>query len=228
MNMTGKKSLVRTELFWSMGMWYRTCYMLRFSESSMHFYSDCARNVHQFSLFLLRNGLTFFYGDSIPGRDSDWDELMNWRWYTRSLLRPLFCRLSTRYVPFVGGIARHLLVLGYGRREQHPAPLALLDENLDNIRRANARLSSPKRQRELLIKSLVELFCAGPLSLQQLAHIAIRRAVGGANFTRQINRLAGRIPLALLQYVADPTELMLSDDELYCRLKNDCKLLTLV
>ena len=117
-------------------------------------------------------------------------------------------------MPFVEGIARQLLALGYGRRELHPAPLPLLDENLNDMRRASARLVPPKRKRELLLKSLVEEFRAGPLSLQQLARIAIRRAVGGADFARKMNRLAGCIPPALLQYVADPTELMLSDYEL--------------
>ena len=142
---------------------------------------------------------------------------MNWRWQSPSLLRPLFGRLEDCLVPFVGGIARQLLALGYGSRELHslhPAPLPLLDENLKDMRLASARVSYPMMKRELLLKSLVKQFRAGPLSLQQLARIAIRRAVGGADFTRKMYRLAGCIPPALLQYVADPTELMLSDYEL--------------
>ena len=144
---------------------------------------------------------------------------MNWRWDSRSLLRPLFCRLLDRYVSFVGGIAWQLLARGYGRCELHPASLALLDENLDDMRRVLASLSSPMRQRELLLKSFVVLFRVGPITLQQLARIAIRRAAGGVDFARQVNRLAGDIPPALLKYVADPTEVMLSDDELYIALK---------
>ena len=63
------------------------------------------------------------------------------------------------------------------------------------------------------MQSLVQHFRDGPLSLERLARVAVRRAVGGTNFPRQVRRLAGHIPPALVQYVADPTELMSSDDE---------------
>ena len=138
------------------------------------------------------------------------------------MLQPLFFELleCSSYKQFVGGIARQLLALGYCRRELHPAPLTLLDENL-NIMRLTFESYQSLASHIGLLKSLEKLLHAGPLSLQQLARIAIRRAVGGVDFARQVNRLKGRIPPPLLEYVADPTELMLSDDEVYHRMKSD-------
>ena len=221
--------------------WYQKCSMLQSvdhpffnpNDSDDHFYSVDARDVHRAAVFLLRNGVSFFYGAPVSDRDSGWDlnysSLRDLRLNKLSLLRPLLFRLSDRYVPFVGGVARQLLALGYGRRELHPAPLPLQDENLHDMRLALARLSPPLRPRELLLKSLVEEFRAWPLSLQQLARIAIRRAVGGAAFSRQVKRLAVADPLTgimplpplLLRYVVDPTELMLSDEEAFHRMKSD-------
>ena len=59
----------------------------------------------------------------------------------------------------------------------------------------------------------MEQFRLEPLSLQQLARIAIRRTVGSADFARQVNRLADIMPASLLQYVEEPTELIVSDSE---------------
>ena len=193
--------------------------------SSPHFYAVGALDVHHFTRFLLRNGLSFFYGVPLSSGDANrmfqWKGLVSQRafeWGSPSLMLPFF-QLSKcySYAPFVGGIVRQLLALGYGRRELHPAPLALFDENLDDMRRELARLSFPFRRRGKLLKLLVEQFSAGPLSLQRLARITIRRDVGGADFSRQVKRLAGRIPPPLLEYIADPTELMPSDDEVYRR-----------
>ena len=147
-------------------------------------------------------------------------------WGSSSLLQPLIFQLleCPSYERFVGGIARQLLALGYCRRELHPAPLTLLDENLNIMRltfERYERYSTPTSHIESLLKSLEELLHAGPLSLKQLARIAIRRAVGGIDFARQVKRLKSRITPPLLEYVADPTELMLSDDKVYHRMKSD-------
>ena len=67
----------------------------------------------------------------------------------------------------------------------------------------------------------MQQFDESPLTLQRLARIAVRRAVGGAGFARQVRQLTGLIPPALLQYIADPTELILSDEEVESLIRND-------
>ena len=60
---------------------------------------------------------------------------------------------------------------------------------------------------------LIDHFDSGPLTLQQLARIAVRRAVGGADFARQVRRIASHIPPLLFDYVAEASEYLLTDDE---------------
>ena len=180
------------------------------------------RDAHRFTSFLLRNGLSFFYispmrnPEKIPAH---WE----WELYSanKSLLQPLFLqhpRMPEGLLPFARGIAQQLLALGYGHHELHPAPLPLLDKQLDDTCRALA-LNQSEWKKEL--KSLVHIFSEGPLSLQRLSCIAVRRAVGGADFARLVRRLAGHIPPALVQYVADPTELMLSDEQVDCFVRSE-------
>lgn len=182
---------------------------------------DGFREAYRFTCFLLRNGLFFFYISPFrnPEKSPDhWEsESKN---VNTSLLLPLFLKhlpMPERFLPFARGIAQQLLALGYGRRELHPAPLPLLDEQLDDTRRDLERFvelyqNECKSINVIELQSLVQHFREGPLSLQRLARVAVRRAVGGADFARQVRRLAGLIPPALVQYVADPTELMLSGE----------------
>ena len=173
------------------------------------------RDAHQFTRFLLRNGLSFFYKSTIRNSEK------HWQWESDnaniSLLQPLFLHHSRMPEGFFRGIAQQLLALGYGRRELHPAPLPLHDERLDDTWRELQRFSKTFSNISNLaheLQSLVQHFHEGPLSLKRLSRIAVRRAVGGADFARQVGRLAGYIPPALVEYVADPTELMLSDEEI--------------
>lgn len=118
--------------------------------------------------------------------------------------------------PVARAIAKQLLTLGYGRRELHPPGLPLHDENLNSTRKsiqkllAAGRFSAPRE-----LRSLVKLFDSGPLTLQQLSRIAIRRAVGGQDFAARVRstEFRARLPPALYCYVSDPTELMLSSAE---------------
>ena len=59
------------------------------------------------------------------------------------------------------------------------------------------------------MQHLVDYFDTGLLTLQQLARIAIRRAVGGIDFARRIRKIAYLTPPPLLQYVADADELLI-------------------
>ena len=88
--------------------------------------------------------------------------------------------------------AKKLLALGYGRREVHPAGLQILDENLEATR--------------LELEGL-KCYDKAVLTLQQLARIAVRRAVGGSGFARRVCSLQSQLPPSLLEYVADPMKL---------------------
>lgn len=61
------------------------------------------------------------------------------------------------------------------------------------------------------LKSIINRFDAGPLSLLELSRIAVRRAIGDTDFKRRVRALSERVPPRLLTYIADSTELMLSD-----------------
>ena len=180
------------------------------------------RDVNRFTIFLLRNGLSFFY------KRSSWQWQWEWVSADNTMLTSLilqYSRMPEALLPIARGIAHQLLALGYGRRELHPAPLLLHDEHLVAMTRQLQYHATHSISSKLIgldeLQSLVQHFREGPLALQRLARIAIRRAVGGAAFAKQVLRLAGHIPPALVQYVADPTELMLSDDEVDRHVKND-------
>ena len=66
-------------------------------------------------------------------------------------------------------------------------------------------------RRELQL--LIDHFDEGPLTLQQLSRIAIRRAVGGADFVRKVRRIKSHIPPLLFDYVTEANEHMLTDYE---------------
>ena len=108
-------------------------------------------------------------------------------------------------------IAHQLLALGYGRRELHPGDLPVRDEELgmdrdtiDSSECCYGELKSEARD----LQKLIDHFDAGPLTLQQLSRIAIRRVVGGVNFARLIRKIAHLTPPPLLKYVAEANELL--------------------
>ena len=110
-------------------------------------------------------------------------------------------------------IARHLLALGYGRRELHPGDLPVREEHLcltrDTLYVLEEVDSDGKWKSEFRdLQQLVDHFDAGPLTLQQLARIAIRRAVGGVDFARRIRKIAHLTPPPLLKYVTEADELL--------------------
>lgn len=116
---------------------------------------------------------------------------------------------SSTFLPIARGIAHQFLALGYGRRELHSsAGLKVAhDENLqltrflaEHERRFNQNVKDE-------LKSLVDYFDAGPLSLQQLVRIAIRRAVGGVCFERRMRAIAHLLPPLLYKYVANAEEI---------------------
>lgn len=63
------------------------------------------------------------------------------------------------------------------------------------------------------VRALVDRFDAAPLTLQQLTRIAVRRAVGGEHCASRVRSLSANMPPLLLNYVADPTEQLISDEE---------------
>ena len=122
---------------------------------------------------LLRNGLSFFY---FTPRES-----------YRSLFE-IFYTVDPVYsfTPIANGIAQQLLALGYGRRELHPADIQVRDEQLDDTRDL-LNSGDLHRNASRVLQSLVDRFDAGPLSLLQLSRIAIRPAIGGADFARRVS-----------------------------------------
>ena len=107
-------------------------------------------------------------------------------------------------------IAYQLLALGYARRELHSGDLPVRNESLEFTRDLiSFQHNHPEYKSEYRhLQRLVDHFDAGPLTLQQLARIAIRRAVGGVDFARRIRKLAHLTPPPLLRYVADADELL--------------------
>ena len=177
--------------------------------------SSCVQTPSEFNAmlkFALRNGFSYFLGCVNDVNVSDEYEKRS-RW---SIISRLFRRQRLSLFPFAMGVAAQLLSLGYGRRELHPACLPVFDGHLDATRDALFELLDIGEvigagQLQLLIES----FDAGPLTLRELSRIAIRRAVGGAYFERRVRALKGSfLPAPLLKYVADPTELMLDDEQL--------------
>ena len=164
--------------------------------------------------FLLINGLSYFYLICEYRNPSG----IVYPPTSESLLQLLFLAewndLPSSLLPLAQAIALQLLALGYGRRELHTDSFPARDPNLFVTRfilfHSHADYNMEAR-REL--QSLIDHFDAGPLTLQQLARIAIRRAVGGADFARQVRRIASHIPPLLFLYVAEPSEHLLTDDE---------------
>lgn len=183
---------------------------------------------------LLHNGLAYFYFNPLDySKRIQYSNDEEVHYYEgESIFQLLFDCLPKGYLsPLFRGICHQLLALGYGRRELHPADFHVDDEHLDATRRA-LRLFPSERSyfnqnifdgdiyqtipsaADAELKALISSFDAGPLSLQQLSRIAIRRAVGGAMFHRHMQRIAQLLPSALHKYVAEPTEMLLPSEKL--------------
>lgn len=148
--------------------------------------------------FLLRNGLAFFYG-YYP------DDFG-----TRSVLVKLIEYTEERHMPTARAIAHQLLALGYGRSELHPGGFPVRDERLADTRQRIDRANNHCGQQEFIrnAESFVKHFNAGPMTLQQLARIAIRRAVGGVYFEQNMRTIAHLMPPPLFKYVAKAKEML--------------------
>lgn len=102
-----------------------------------------------------------------------------------------------------------LLALGYGRCEVHPVGMELVDERLEAARlelRANTRPVVPGVRAEELA-NVLNSNDKVPLTLQQLARIAVRRAVGGSNFGLHVLSLKSHLPPILFESVENPMKL---------------------
>lgn len=163
--------------------------------------------------FLLSNGLSYFYDTSFVNSK-----------ISESLFMSFF-KVSNETLLLARGIPLQLLVLGYGRSEVHTVGFRLRDAGLDELRHelsyALINNNNPRFLGRLItehsaieIQSLIEYFDSGPLTLQQFARIAIRRAVGGADFARRVRSISACIPPLLFQYVAEASEYLLDKDEL--------------
>lgn len=176
-------------------------------------YSRIPFDFNELVQFVLRNGLSVFLGfltDSLKSASFDEKKC--------NFFEELFQNVPPRLWLFARAIAMQLLSLGYGRRELHPFQIPQMDANLAAIRGV-LRSRWTSRLNELAyfeLKPLLQRFDAGPLSLQELSRIAIRRAVGGVDFARRVESKAfkERLPPALFVYVSDPTELMFTLDEI--------------
>lgn len=199
-----------------------TCYDLfcdfqkRGNESNM--FIDSSREwirLHKILKFLFENGLSFFYYTIYhPRRDlyPDVDNLIS-----ESLLNPLeWSEFALPLLPLARGIALQLLALGYGRRELNTGSYPVRDANLSATRELVAfYINENEMEARRELQSLIDQFDAGPLTLQQLARIALRRAVGGVDFARRVRRIKSIIPPPLFDYVAEPSEYLLTDDEVH-------------
>ena len=209
------------------GLWYSQerekrwvkleCYDLFFDVLEAYYQADhyiVKRwiNLRNILKFLLDNGLCFFYYTIYLNRALIGYELPE---TSESLLQPFeWSELPLPLLPLVRAIALQLLALGYGRRELHTGSFPARDANLSATRSLMAVMleeNDMEARREL--QSLVDHFDAGPLTLLQLARIAVRRAVGGADFARQVRRIKSHIPPLLFDYVAEPSEYLLTDDK---------------
>ena len=121
------------------------------------------------------------------------------------------------------GVALQLLALGFGRRELSDEHFSMGDLELVAVRKVLVDLSDEKKAQvaeaaapaeaggeeessgteDLYycdeLRRCVDRFDAGPLSLRQLTRIAVRRAIGGAYFSRHVATL--KLPKQLLDYV---------------------------
>lgn len=162
--------------------------------------------VSEFFAFLLRNGLSYFYGQRT---ETCLCALLFWpaiQDTSNSAAAEAESEESLRL-----DCAAQLLALGYARRELHPAAMQIVDEKLEATRRelrcrsSGSRAIAPSLRER--VRVLFECFDAGPLTLQQLARIAVRRAVGGCSFARSVRCLASRLPPPILEYVEEPLKL---------------------
>ena len=210
------------------GLWYYwnrerkrvklVCYDLFFDVLDRAHYADYIPhymlhrwiNLHKLLKFLINSGLSFFYytiylrrglsGFNHPENSESLLRLLAW---SESLL-PL--------LPLVRAIALQLFALGYGRRELHTGSFPARDANLFATRSLLVFMQEEKYMEvRRKLQSLVDNFDAGLLTLQQLARIAVRRAVGGVDFARQVRRIKSHIPQLLFEYVAEPSEYLLTD-----------------
>ena len=171
----------------------------------LYYTSDDSRNILCYTKLILRNGLSFFYGDVV------WDHLDFGYCYSIDKEFGLIEMLIFTQTKCCIRIAYQLLALGYGRRELHRGDLTVRDEHLELTRNIldYSDIYGDECESEFRdMQQLVDHFDAGPLTLQQLARIAIRRAVGGIDFARRIRKIAYLMPPPLLQYVADADELL--------------------
>lgn len=160
-------------------------------------------------IFLLKNGLSFFYSNPVTTDQSNIS--LESFWIKKLFLFPLF-----------RGFCQQLMALGFGRRELHPSCLQIYDERLSVTRERLSYMPQNPLTKDPLhlypvwreLNQLIESFDAGPLSLQQLSRIAIRRAVGGANFATRMKRMSCLMPPILFKYVSNANELMLTSKQL--------------
>ena len=172
----------------------------------------------------MQNGLSFFYGDRFGDFLSEFND--NLSLFGRLLITAFLLnnKMKNDRLPIVRRYCHRLLALGYGRRELHPGDLPVRDERLRHTRRSLelcacelenklfrwrwnpewsqlAQSEAAEIHREL--RAFIDQFVAGPLTLQQLARIAIRRAVGGIDFERRARDLSSQLPRPLVKYVAE-------------------------
>ena len=177
----------------------------------------------------LRNGFSFFYGDRFG--NERFYPIYEFRDYGTLFDRfkstaAAFVR-KNESVSIARRFCHQLLALRYGRRELHPGDLSVRDENLKHIRLCLDHCSHQSEvcrqfiaekpnfwylqkeeaiattcQREL--QALVDQFDVGPLTMQQLERIAIRRSLGGIDFERRVRSLSSLRVLSrpLFKYVA--------------------------
>lgn len=120
-----------------------------------------------------------------------------------------FGPIFSQIVWFLWPDLTQFLVLGFGLRELHYDCEPLMDEHLEVNRRRIPIVSgiwSGHVANEL--RDLMELFDGCTLSLLQLSRIAVRHADSGHHFIRRIKFFRSHLPLLLLKYVAEPSDLM--------------------
>ena len=200
--------------------------MYSFFFSDAEYQSTIVKHSALYFNFIMRNGLSFFYRDPFGEQYCKFGDHFSLfgRLFTTASIQ-LFQKES---LLIVRRLCHRLLALGYGRRELHPGDLFIPDERLRHTRRfielcdndlRNAMLNpfplSDRQWSHQLLKrcqstlivrrelqALVDQFDAGPLTLQQLARIVIRRAVGGIHFELRVRTLSALLPRPLFKYVA--------------------------
>ena len=158
--------------------------------------STIYENIALYFKFIIRNGLSFFY--------DEFDD-SNPLFYT--IIRSALAH-ENEALSIARRFCHQLLSLGYGRCELHPGDLPVRDERLKQTRLLMEFVlpfesDAIKLQLQSELQSLVDQFDAGPLTLQQLARIAIRRTVGGIHFEQLIRTLSSLLPPLVLKYVAE-------------------------